>query len=56
MVYYHLWDAISVSRELTYVTGGVELLDDLDDHWTAKNHKGERNFVSPSGYSYFHPD
>ncbi|TGZ81880.1 hypothetical protein EX30DRAFT_305706 [Ascodesmis nigricans] len=23
--------------------GGVELLDDLDDHWTAKNHKIERN-------------
>ncbi|KAI5847199.1 hypothetical protein DFP73DRAFT_572498 [Morchella snyderi] len=24
--------------------GGVELLDDLDDHWTAKNHKVERNW------------
>lgn len=24
--------------------GGVELLDDLDDHWTAKHHKGERNW------------
>ncbi|PWW78854.1 hypothetical protein C7212DRAFT_349410 [Tuber magnatum] len=24
--------------------GGVELLDDLDDHWTAKNHKAERNW------------
>ena len=24
--------------------GGVEILDDLDDHWTAKNHKRERNF------------
>ncbi|CAZ84450.1 unnamed protein product [Tuber melanosporum] len=24
--------------------GGVELLDDLDDHWTAKNHKTERNW------------
>ncbi|KAL3425422.1 hypothetical protein PVAG01_02213 [Phlyctema vagabunda] len=23
--------------------GGVEVLDDLDDHWTAKNHKEERN-------------
>lgn len=23
--------------------GGVEILDDLDDHWTAKNHKHERN-------------
>jgi hypothetical protein len=24
--------------------GGVELLDDLDDHWTAKHHKEERNW------------
>lgn len=24
--------------------GGVELLDDLDDHWTAKHHKRERNW------------
>ena len=24
--------------------GGVEILDDLDDHWTARNHKQERNF------------
>ncbi|KAJ9669116.1 hypothetical protein H2201_000942 [Coniosporium apollinis] len=23
--------------------GGVEILDDLDDHWTAKHHKRERN-------------
>ncbi|BFZ62122.1 hypothetical protein YB2330_003201 [Saitoella coloradoensis] len=23
--------------------GGVEILDDLDDHWTAKHHKSERN-------------
>jgi hypothetical protein len=23
--------------------GGVEILDDLDDHWTAKHHKDERN-------------
>lgn len=25
--------------------GGVEVLDDLDDHWTAKNHKQERSIV-----------
>ncbi|KAH8682408.1 hypothetical protein BX600DRAFT_376013 [Xylariales sp. PMI_506] len=25
--------------------GGVEVLDDLDDHWTAKNHKDERKFI-----------
>jgi hypothetical protein len=25
--------------------GGVEVLDDLDDHWTAKNHKQERSVV-----------
>ena len=24
--------------------GGVEVLDDLDDHWTAKGHKAERNW------------
>lgn len=25
--------------------GGVEILDDLDDHWTSKNHKDERRYV-----------
>jgi hypothetical protein len=25
--------------------GGVEILDDLDDHWCAKNHKVERNWL-----------
>ena len=25
--------------------GGVEILDDLDDHWTATNHKQERNYL-----------
>ncbi|KAK0618527.1 hypothetical protein B0T17DRAFT_495623 [Bombardia bombarda] len=25
--------------------GGVEVLDDLDDHWTAKNHKDERKIL-----------
>ncbi|CUM62797.1 uncharacterized protein PRCAT00000355001 [Priceomyces carsonii] len=25
--------------------GGVEVLDDLDDHWCSKNHKRERNFL-----------
>jgi PhoD-like phosphatase len=25
--------------------GGVEVLDDLDDHWTAKHHKDERNWL-----------
>jgi hypothetical protein len=25
--------------------GGVEVLDDLDDHWTAKGHKKERKIV-----------
>ena len=24
--------------------GGVEILDDLDDHWTARSHKQERNW------------
>lgn len=25
--------------------GGVEVLDDLDDHWTARHHKAERNWL-----------
>ncbi len=24
---------------------GVEVLDDLNDHWTAKGHKGERGII-----------
>ncbi|KAL5606407.1 uncharacterized protein BROUX77_003600 [Berkeleyomyces rouxiae] len=27
------------------IDGGVEVLDDLNDHWTAKNHKAERREV-----------
>lgn len=30
---------------LNQFDGGVEILDDLDDHWTAKNHKAERRFL-----------
>ncbi len=30
---------------LNQFDGGVEILDDLDDHWTAKNHKEERNWL-----------
>ncbi|KAI9684088.1 MAG: hypothetical protein M1829_003358 [Trizodia sp. TS-e1964] len=30
---------------LNQFDSGVEILDDLDDHWTAKNHKGERNWL-----------
>ena len=29
---------------LNQFDGGVEILDDLDDHWTARNHKQERNW------------
>ncbi|KAI9835174.1 MAG: hypothetical protein M1819_002544 [Sarea resinae] len=29
---------------LNQFDGGVEILDDLDDHWTAKEHKRERNW------------
>ena len=29
---------------LNQFDGGVEVLDDLDDHWTARNHKAERNW------------
>ncbi|KUJ24388.1 uncharacterized protein LY89DRAFT_776516 [Mollisia scopiformis] len=28
---------------LNHMDGGVEILDDLDDHWTARHHKKERN-------------
>ncbi len=28
---------------LNHMDGGVEILDDLDDHWTARHHKEERN-------------
>ena len=30
---------------LNKLDGGVEVLDDLDDHWTAKHHKQERNWL-----------
>jgi hypothetical protein len=30
---------------LNHFDGGVEVLDDLDDHWTAKNHKAERKLI-----------
>lgn len=29
---------------LNQFDGGVEILDDLDDHWTSRNHKHERNW------------
>jgi hypothetical protein len=29
---------------LNHLDGGVEILDDLDDHWTARHHKDERNW------------
>jgi hypothetical protein len=29
---------------LNHMDGGVEILDDLDDHWTARHHKDERNW------------
>lgn len=32
-------------------SGGVELLDDLDDHWTARSHKSERNWVRFSSFA-----
>ncbi len=31
-------------RLLNHMEGGAEILDDLDDHWTAKHHKAERNW------------
>jgi hypothetical protein len=32
-------------KALNRLDGGVEVLDDLNDHWTAKNHKHERSIV-----------
>ncbi|KAH7001367.1 hypothetical protein EDB80DRAFT_879461 [Ilyonectria destructans] len=32
-------------KALNNIDGGVEVLDDLNDHWTAKNHKQERSVV-----------
>ena len=28
---------------ISQLDGGAEILDDLNDHWTMKNHKQERN-------------
>ncbi|KFY47026.1 hypothetical protein V494_00201 [Pseudogymnoascus sp. VKM F-4513 (FW-928)] len=33
------------SNLLNQFDGGVEILDDLDDHWTAKSHKKERQYL-----------
>jgi hypothetical protein len=30
---------------ISTIDGGVEVLDDLNDHWTAKNHKEERRLL-----------
>ena len=34
-----------LGKALNNIDGGVEVLDDLNDHWTAKNHKHERSVV-----------
>ncbi|KAF6838295.1 hypothetical protein CMUS01_04678 [Colletotrichum musicola] len=34
-----------LGNALNHIDGGVEVLDDLNDHWTAKNHKKEREIV-----------
>ncbi|WYZ44155.1 hypothetical protein EsH8_VII_000591 [Colletotrichum jinshuiense] len=34
-----------LGKTLNHIDGGVEVLDDLNDHWTAKNHKKERTVV-----------
>jgi hypothetical protein len=33
------------NKFLNQFDGGVEILDDLDDHWTAKSHKDERGWL-----------
>lgn len=30
---------------LNNIDSGVEVMDDLNDHWTAKNHKQERSII-----------
>ena len=30
---------------ISTIDGGVEVLDDVNDHWTAKNHKKERRLL-----------
>ncbi|CAK7263018.1 hypothetical protein SEPCBS57363_000354 [Sporothrix epigloea] len=34
-----------LGKFLNHFDGGVEILDDLDDHWTAKSHKDERKVI-----------
>ncbi|KAJ3504321.1 hypothetical protein NM208_g16355 [Fusarium decemcellulare] len=34
-----------LGKALNNIDGGAEVLDDLNDHWTAKNHKQERSIV-----------
>ncbi|PNH46778.1 hypothetical protein VD0004_g1361 [Verticillium dahliae] len=34
-----------LGNALNRIDGGVEVLDDLNDHWTARNHKKERSVV-----------
>ncbi|GJN70151.1 hypothetical protein PLICBS_004203 [Purpureocillium lilacinum] len=34
-----------LGKALNNIDGGVEVLDDLNDHWTAKNHKHERSII-----------
>lgn len=34
-----------LGKSLNNINGGAEVLDDLNDHWTAKNHKHERALV-----------
>lgn len=34
-----------LGKHLNNLNGGYEILDDLNDHWTAKNHKKERTII-----------
>lgn len=34
-----------LGKMVNNLDGGVEMVDDIDDHWTSKNHKDERRFV-----------
>ncbi|KAH0530582.1 hypothetical protein TsFJ059_005189 [Trichoderma semiorbis] len=34
-----------LGKHMNNIDGGYEILDDLNDHWTAKNHKKERTII-----------
>ena len=33
------------AKVLKGIDGGVDVMDDLNDHWTSKNHRHERSII-----------